>query len=204
MMTVPKKKAKRGGAKSRTRQKDKGAPGPKRTRRASSGSQQAKQENPGWFTSTTGRKARSLVSSASCARNGRLGARATITKHGFDVFFRGWRRWKKQNPSKPELQMIGILATLKLRHVPNWRIGQSYFTLDFYLKDFNCGIELHGRIHKTLDPEKRAKNDAKKRDLLNDLGIEVLWVDDQSLKDVDALIAKVRDFISRRAKKGGS
>jgi very-short-patch-repair endonuclease len=169
------KKAKKDAAKPRTRLKKGG--GPSR------------------FTSETARAARRKVSSASCARNGAKGARATIAKHGFDFFFERWREWKLKKPSGPERQMIDILDGVNARYERDWRIGESYFTLDFYLVDLGRGVEVHGRIHKTLEVDKRAKNDARKRALLKDLGIDVLWIDDQDLEDADALTAKVRGFI---------
>jgi hypothetical protein len=173
------------------------APGAKKAKRDSAKPRTApkKGRGPGRFTSETARAARRKVSSASCARNGAKGARATIAKHGFDFFFERWRAWKLQKPSGPERQMIDILDALEARYERDWRIGESYFTLDFYLPDLGRGVEVHGRIHKTLEVDRRAKNDARKRALLKDLGIEALWINDQDLEDADALAAKVRDFI---------
>jgi len=176
-----------------------------KTKRAPSGPQQARRKNRGWFTSETGRKARKLVSSDSCARNGRLGAIATITKHGVRPWFKKWRKWKLENPSGPELQMIGILATLKVRYKREWQLGDSRFSIDFYVPSVNRGIEVHGDIHKRLDAEKRAANDVKKSALAAELGVEILWVQEADFNSFNKLIAKVRDFIftSPRAKKGG-
>ncbi len=181
-----------------------------RTKKAKSDAAEirSRRKNKGWFTSETGRRARRRVSPESCAENGRLGAIATINKHGWGAFFRGWRRWKLENPSKPERLMIGILATLKVSYEREWQIGKSRFSLDFYLKRVNgaklgmkLAIEVHGNIHKTLDAEKKAENDVIKRDLSKELGIEVLWIEEDDFKDLDRLIVRVRKFIARAEKR---
>src|SRR5262249_60274342 len=79
------------------------------------------------------RPARSKVSSCSCARNGRLGAKATIAKHGFRKFFESWRKWKLAHPSQPELVLIGILKRLNVAYEREWQLQPSFLTLDFYL-----------------------------------------------------------------------
>ena len=70
-------------------------------------------------------KARALVSSASCARNGSLGAKATIAKYGFEKFFEAWRRWKLQHPSQPETTLIGILNDLAVVFEREWRLNRN-------------------------------------------------------------------------------
>jgi very-short-patch-repair endonuclease len=152
---------------------------------------------PAHFTPEHQRKARAAVSSESCARNGRLGALATIRKHGFECFFKGWRAWKLQHPSRPELLIIGILSTLKINSEREWQIPGSFLTLDFYLSEFHKAIEVHGRIHSTLKKQQREENDARKRELLKQLGIECLWVEESELRDVMSLAAKIQRFVKR-------
>lgn len=142
------------------------------------------------------RYARSRVSSESCAANGRKGAAATIRKHGFPVFFEGWRRWRNANPSKPELLLIGILSSLGIASLRNWQIADSFLTLDFYLPETGQGIEVHGRIHSTLKQQERAANDARKRELLAVQGIDTLWIGEDELRDVAELIQAIKRFLA--------
>jgi len=130
---------------------------------------------PKHLTNEHQRRARSKVSSSSCARNGSLGAKATISKHGFGKFFAAWRKWKLAHPSKPELAIIGILDSLNVTCEREWQLQPSFLTLDFYLPEIRAGIEFHGRIHGQLKQEKREENDAKKHELLVAAGIETLW-----------------------------
>src|SRR5215510_2775108 len=96
------------------------------------------------------RRARSKVSSISCARNGSLGAKATIAKHGFGKFFESWRKWKLEHPSQPELVIIDILDGLNVAYEREWQLQPSFLTLDFYLPKICAGIEFQGRIHGQL------------------------------------------------------
>src|SRR5262249_40240568 len=108
---------------------------------------------PKHLTSEHQRMARSKVSSSSCARNGSLGAKATIAKHGFGKFFAAWRAWKLEHPSQPELVLIGILNKLNVAYESEWQLQPSFLTLDFYLTEIHAGIEFHGRIHGQLKQE---------------------------------------------------
>jgi very-short-patch-repair endonuclease len=144
------------------------------------------------------RRARSKVSSISCARNGSLGAKATIAKHGFGKFFESWRKWKLEHPSQPELVLIGILNRLNVAYEREWQLQPSFLTLDFYLPATHVGIEFHGRIHGQLKQEQREANDAKKRVLLANAGIETFWIDHTEMDDVAALIEKIRAFVGKQ------
>jgi very-short-patch-repair endonuclease len=154
---------------------------------------------PKHLTSEHQRRARSKVSSSSCARNGSLGAKATIAKHGYGKFFAARRKWKLDNPSKPELVIIAILARLNVDYEREWQIQPSFLTLDFYFPALRAGIEFHGRIHGQLKQEQRERNDAKKRELLTTAGIECLWIDHTEMNDVAALIEKIRAFVGSQA-----
>jgi very-short-patch-repair endonuclease len=150
---------------------------------------------PTHFTREHQRKARRSVSSESCARNGRLGARATIQKHGFAKFFESWRKWKLAHPSKPEKVIISILDDLNLAFDREWRLQPSFLTLDFYFESRRKGIEFHGRIHGQLKQEQREENDAKKRELLAQAGIECLWIEHTEMDERAALARKIRAFL---------
>jgi len=153
-------------------------------------------KSPKHFTPEHQRMARSKVSSASCARNGSKGARATIAKHGFARFFEHWRKWKLEHPSQPERAIIGILERLAVPYEREWRLEPSYLTLDFYCAQLGKGLEFHGRIHGQLKQQQREANDAKKRALLSKLGIETLWIEHTEMKDVKALAEKIERFLS--------
>jgi hypothetical protein len=153
---------------------------------------------PKHLTSEHQRRARSKVSSSSCARNGSLGAKATIAKHGFGKFFESWRKWKLAHPSQPELVIIGILNRLNVVYEREWQLQPSFLTLDFYLPAIHVGIEFHGRIRGQLKQEQREANDAKKRELLATAGIETLWIDHTEMGDTEALAEKIREFVGSR------
>jgi len=146
------------------------------------------------------RRARSKVSSSSCARNGSLGAKATIAKHGYGKFFAAWRKWKIEHPSQPELVLIGILNRLDVAYEREWQLQPSFLTLDFYLPEIRVGIEFHGRIHGQLKQEQREQNHAKKRELLASAGIETLWIDHTEMNDIEALTDKIRAFVGSHEK----
>ncbi len=159
---------------------------------------QTKSKRGAHFTREFQRYARSKVSSEACARNGRLGAQATIARYGQQFFFDNWRVWKLANPSQPEMLLIGILSTLRISFVREWQIPGSFYTLDFYLPALNKGIEIHGRIHDRLNQERRAANDVNKRELLARAGVSCLWLDQEDLQDVPALIANILSFTKQQ------
>jgi hypothetical protein len=147
------------------------------------------------FTPEYQRAIRKKVSSTSCARNGSLGAKATIAKYGYESLFQKWHRWKLNNPSQNELLIVGILAQLKIGNERDWRIGSTFFTVDFYLPGFNKAIEVNGKVHKIFDVEQRLIREAKKLALLTDLGIDLLAIDYTELRDVPAVIEKIKQFV---------
>lgn len=146
------------------------------------------------FTSASQRAARRKVSRESCARNGRLGAIATAQKYGYETLFRKSRKHRLNNPSRPERAMIEILEALGLEFEREFRLGTSFYTVDFKLKDSNKAIEVHGRIHRTVDPERRAERDARKRELMAETGIQWLYVTDIEVLDAIAVAEKVAEF----------
>jgi hypothetical protein len=156
----------------------------------------AKSKRPAHFTREHQRMARHKVSSESCARNGTKGAAATRAKYGERFLFMKWRQWKLDNPSRPELLIIGILARLNLRVEREFQLAPSFQTLDFYFPDCNKGLEFHGRIHTRLNREQREACDVRKRELLASAGIETLWVEHSELENVPVLARKIEDFVT--------
>jgi very-short-patch-repair endonuclease len=155
-------------------------------------------KEPPHFTPEFQRWARGHVSSESCAKKGARGFSATLAKHGPDVAFRGARKWRLSHPSSNELVMIGILSRLGIRYEREYRVGDTLYTVDFYLTDTNQAIEVNSRIHKQFDAEKRQQRKARKRKLLADLHIPCLSVWDTELtRSIDAVIRKVRRFVGR-------
>src|SRR5438094_440530 len=85
------------------------------------------------FTSVSQRHARRYLTSEQAAANGRRGAQATISRYGPAFLFEKCRQYRLANPSRLELQMIGILSRMGINCSREHRIGASLFTLDFYL-----------------------------------------------------------------------
>jgi hypothetical protein len=155
-------------------------------------------KGPPHFTPEFQRWARSHVSSESCAKNGAKGFRATLEKYGQDPAFNGVRRYRLEKPSGNELLMIGVLSRLGIAYEREYRLGDSLYTVDFYLTNTNQAIEVNSRIHTQLDVEKRKRQAARKRKLLRDLQIPCLFVWDTELaRDVEWVIRKVMRFIRR-------
>jgi very-short-patch-repair endonuclease len=149
---------------------------------------------PAHFTREHQRKARARVKRESLVAAGRAGAKATIAKHGYECLFVHSRAYRLRNPSMNELVIIGILAQLKIKKDREWRVGTSFYTVDFYLPKFHKAIEVKGRIHQVFEQEKRAQNEARKRELLAKQGVECLWIDYLEMADVSAVIERIRQF----------
>jgi hypothetical protein len=155
-------------------------------------------KSPAHFTPEFQRRARACVSSASCAKNGAKGFKATLEKHGPDPAFNGARQWRLTHPSSNELIMIGVLSRLGIQYEREYRLGTSLYTLDFYLPATAQGIEVNSHIHTQLDAEKRERQAATKRKLMADLRIPCLFVwDTELVRDVEKVIRKVKRFVGR-------
>lgn len=154
---------------------------------------------PKHFTPEHQRHARSKVSSESCSRNGAKGAKATRAKYGEEFLFERWHAWKLANPSRPEQSVIGILTQLGIEFEREKRLGNSLYTVDFYLLATGHAIEVDSRIHTRLDAEKRKRQAATKRKLLKQQGIECLTVWDKELcaGDLTPVARKIKDFIAQ-------
>jgi very-short-patch-repair endonuclease len=94
--------------------------------------------------------------------------------------------------------MIGILSRLGIRYEREYGVGDTLYTVDFYLTDTNQAIEVDSCIHEQFDVEKRRQRKTRKRKLLPDLHTSCLSVLDAELaRDVDTVIRKVRRFVGR-------
>jgi very-short-patch-repair endonuclease len=159
------------------------------------------------FTSASQRAARRKVSRESCQRNGAKGAARTIEIHGYKKLFDCARRWRLANPSKTELVMIGLLKTLRLRYSREYVLGETLYTLDFYLAKYKLGIEVDGSIHDPGKPgeAKRIQHDAQKARLCRCMEIKLIRIHHSELKgdDLSGVIAKIEEIVGVMTSAGG-
>jgi very-short-patch-repair endonuclease len=148
------------------------------------------------FTPASQRAARRKVSSESCRRNGAKGAARTIELHGYTALFEGCRRKRLANPSKTELVMMGLLKTLRLRYEREYVLGETLFTLDFYVAERRLGIEVDGSIHDPGKPDqmKRIQHAERKAALCRAMRISLIRVHHTELAedDLSAVINKIQ------------
>jgi very-short-patch-repair endonuclease len=149
------------------------------------------------FTRDHQRKARRQVPPESCAANGAKGAARTAELHGYEVLFESSRQHRLAKPSRPELLMIGILARMGVVYEREWRLRQSFHTVDFFVPSANLVIEVEGAIHEEGKPGWLKRQDAKQRKavLLADMGVRVLTVTHLQLADMAAVIDLVRGHL---------
>jgi very-short-patch-repair endonuclease len=169
-----------------------------------SGKQKKKRGAPKHFTREYQQHARSRVSSESCSRNGAKGAKVTIERYGVDALFNRWQAWKLANPSRPERSMIDLLTRLEIKFEREKRIGDSLYSIDFYLTETHQAIEVNSQIHTRLNTERRKRQAATKRELLNRHRIPCLFVWDVELlqEDLSPVIRKIEDFIAQAGGRG--
>jgi very-short-patch-repair endonuclease len=154
------------------------------------------------FTPAYQRAARRKVSRESLQSNGRKGAARTIELHGYKALFEGCRRSRLANPSPNELVMIGLLKTLKLEFEREYVLGETLYTLDFYLRECRLGIEVDGSIHDPGKPgeAKRIQCAERKEALCRSMKIKLIRVHHTELADDDlsAVIAKIQGIAGVR------
>jgi very-short-patch-repair endonuclease len=150
------------------------------------------------FTSSSQRHARKRLSSEKAAANGKKGAQRTIELHGYQALFEGCRRKRLANPSKTELVMMGLLKTLRMRFEREYVLGETLFTLDFYLAEYALGIEVDGSIHDPGKPDqaKRIQHAERKEALCRVMKIKLIRIHHTELADDDlsAVINKIREI----------
>jgi very-short-patch-repair endonuclease len=160
------------------------------------------------FTPDYQRRVRRKVSSESCAKNGKKGAERTIALHGYKALFEGCRRSRLANPSKNELVMMGLLKQMKLRYEREYVLGETLFTLDFYLAEFSLGIEVDGSIHDPGKPDqaKRIQHAERKASLCRAMKIKLIRIHHTELAgdDLSAVINKIRKIAGQDVPAFGS
>jgi very-short-patch-repair endonuclease len=139
------------------------------------------------FTSASQRSARKHLSPEKAAENGRRGAARTIELHGYKALFDGCRRKRLANPTPTELVMMGLLKTLGLKYRREHQLGETLFTLDFYLAKFRLGIEVDGSIHDAGKPgeAKRIQHAERKDALCQAMKIKLIRIHHSELADDD-------------------
>jgi very-short-patch-repair endonuclease len=154
------------------------------------------------FTLAYQRATRRKLSSNAAAANGRKGAERTIALHGYKALFEGCRRSRLANPSPNELVMIGLLKTLKLEFEREYVLGETLYTLDFYLYEYRLGIEVDGSIHDPGKPgeAKRIQCAEQKETLCRSMKIKLIRIHHTELADDDlsAVIAKIQGIAGKR------
>ena len=147
-------------------------------------------------TSASQRAARPKVSSESCGRNGKRGAARTIELHGYKALFEGARRKRLANPSPNELVMMDLLKTLGLNYRREYVLGETLYTIDFYVTEYGLGIEVDGSIHDKGKPDeaKRIQHAERKAALCRSMGIKLIRIHHSELADDDLspVINKIR------------
>jgi very-short-patch-repair endonuclease len=151
------------------------------------------------FTPASQRAARRHLTSEQAAANGRRGAQATIALYGELFFFEKWRNWKLDHPSRLEVLMIDILSRLKINYEREHRLADSLLTLDFFIPDLNCAIEINGSIHDPGKPgyAQRLRNEQRKAALCGELGIPVLRLHHTDFQQLAQVIERVQQFIAQ-------
>lgn len=146
------------------------------------------------------RKARRQVSSASCAVNGAKGAAVTIERHGLGTMFEQARQYRLSHPSPLELQVIGILARLKLKYEREFIVcDQRFLTADFRLPEHELVIEVHGAIHDPGKPNyrRRLQNDTLKCELLTQQNRRLLVLHHSEFANLANVIERIRKEVSQ-------
>jgi very-short-patch-repair endonuclease len=160
------------------------------------------------FDAAYQRAARRKVSSESCRRNGAKGAERTIEIHGYKALFDGCRRSRLANPSPNELVMMGLLKTLMLKYEREYVLGETLFTLDFFIAEHRLGIEVDGSIHDKGKPEeaKRIQHAERKAAICRCMGIKLIRIHHSELRgdDLSAVITKIQGIAGNRAPAFGS
>jgi hypothetical protein len=120
-----------------------------------------------------------------------------------DALFKRWHAWKLANPSRPERLMIDLLTRLEIEFEREKRIGDSLYSVDFYLTNTGQAIEVNSQIHTRLNAEKRKRQAATKRELLKRHRIPCLFVWDVELfqEDLSPVIRKIEGFIAQEGER---
>jgi very-short-patch-repair endonuclease len=155
------------------------------------------------FDSAYQRRARRGLSSEAAAANGRKGAERTIELHGYKALFEGCRQKRLEYPSPCELVMMGLLKTMKLEFEREYVLGETLYTLDFYLPKSRLGIEVDGSIHDKGKPgeAKRIQCAERKAALCRAMSIKLIRVHHSELAgdDLSAVINRIQGIAGASA-----
>jgi very-short-patch-repair endonuclease len=150
------------------------------------------------FTPAYQRATRAQVSSAACRRNGAKGAARTVELHGHQKLFDGSRRKRLEKPSPLELTMIGLLTRLGMEFEREYRLPDTLYTLDFFLTNFQTGIEVDGPLHDPGKPgaDKRKVCEARKAEICERLNIRLIRIHHTELSgaDLGGVITKINEI----------
>jgi very-short-patch-repair endonuclease len=107
----------------------------------------------------------------------------------------------RKNQTKSEKILWNILRNQKLvgqkflrQHAIcfTYQERNRFFIADFYCFDAKLVIELDGKIH-----ESQVEYDEYRTFLINQLGIRVERIKNEELKDMTAIIDKIKEFLKR-------
>lgn len=93
--------------------------------------------------------------------------------------------------------IIGLLARMGFAagdYIREYRLAPSLLSLDFFFDDLNKAVEVHSRIHSTLNVEERKRCDKRKRAICKQRQIETLWIRQTDLNNVPKLFQKLQSF----------
>ena len=92
-------------------------------------------------------------------------------------------------------------STLKLKYEREYVLGETLFTLDFYVADHRLGIEVDGSIHDPGKPDqaKRIQHAERKAAICRCMGIKLIRIHHSELRgdDLSAVIAKIEEIAGK-------
>ncbi len=118
-----------------------------------------------------------------------------MERHGLGYMLEMARQHRLRNPTRLELQMIGVLGALKLAYEREFVVCKTrMMTVDFMLPACNLAIEVHGGMHDQGKPDyrRRLQNDTDKRALLDAQNRRVLTLHHSEFKDLAGVIERVK------------
>lgn len=133
---------------------------------------------------------KSIQNNAPCLRcsrsiNGVLGWKATVSRYGIITAIQASQRYRLNNPSKLETEIILILNKLKLSYEREVLIdtNERYFLIDFVInKPKPLAIEVNGHYVHSL----REERDREKVDTLEKHGYRVLIITEADIQNHQA------------------
>lgn len=94
--------------------------------------------------------------------------------------------------------MMGLLKTLGLRYEREYCLGETLYTLDFFVAEHKLGIEVDGSIHDKGKPDeaKRIQHAERKEALCRSMNIKLIRIHHTELAgdDLAGVIAKIQEI----------